>query len=1057
MEQPRSFLLSFYLTSHNPDDGQQIVEILRCLGANTNRHANGVQRASPGAKRSGTRESGPEKLLRPGRAPHNLCYVSVTIQEPRRPVLLTSMFMKNQFAALLTFASLACACAADNLPLAGKWRFELDRPDAGFDRRLFAGRLSGSIRLPGSLPEQGIGDDITLATPWTGGIVDRSFFTAPEFAKYREPGRIKVPFWLQPEKYYVGVAWFQRDVDVPPAWQRKRVVLFLERPHWETRVWVDERFIGSNNSLATPHQYDLSSLSPGKHTLTIRVDNRRIVDVGENSHCISDHTQGNWNGIVGRIELRATPPVWIEDAQVFTDTTNKTARVVVQVGNATGKPGHGSLAFVKGVFSPANPIRMLGKPVEWDARGGTIDITAGLGADARLWDEFEPALHNFTVVLFANDDAAHAINIDWRELSFGLRDLTTQGTQFLINGRKAFIRGTLECGIFPKTGHPPMEEQEWRRIIGVAKAHGLNLLRFHSYCPPEAAFRAADELGMYFQIETCWANQSTTLGDGKPVDQWVYEETERILRTYGNHPCFLLMPYGNEPGGERTGSYLAKYVTHFKARDPRQYWTSGSGWPQLPQNQFHVTPDPRIQSWGAGLKSRINANPPETTTDYRAYIAARNVPVISHEIGEWCVYPNFDEMPKYTGYLKPKNFEIFRDFLAEHGLGGLSRPFLLASGKLQTLCYKEDIESALRTPGMAGFELLDLHDFPGQGTALVGVVDPFWDDKGYVTAAEYRRFCNAIVPLARLSKRVFTTGEHLVAEVELANFGPAPLTNAVVTWKLLGPKGEVTRNESWDSEPALKLISQGNAIHLGTVNLDLSSVPTPAQYKLAVSVREASSPADHSGCENDWDVWVYPEAEKLVGSLSHADVLVSSRFDDRVQALLRSGGKVLLTIPGQQVRNFEAAPVQLGFSSIFWNTSWTHRQAPTTLGILCDPKHPALEEFPTSYYSNWQWWYLIHRAGALRLDHLPPGLQPIVRVIDDWVTARPLGLVIEGKIGSGKIVVCGFDLTRDADDPVSRQMRASLMDYMASKRFHPATELTFHQAQSLLVSTSEGL
>ena len=251
------------------------------------------------------------------------------------------------------------------------------------------------------------------------------------------------------------------------------------------------------------------------------------------------------------------------------------------------------------------------------------------------------------------------------------------------------------------------------------------------------------------------------------MDQWVYDETDRILKAYGNHPSFVLMPYGNEPGGQNVPTaviLVAKYVVAFQsagsapALDQRVGLAADSGKP------FHVTPDPRIQAWGAGLKSRINAKPPETTTDYRDYIQKRDVPVISHEIGQWCVYPNFAEIPKYTGYLKPKNFEIFRDPLDANGMGNLAHQFLLASGKLQTLCYKEDIESALRTPGMGGFELLDLHDFPGQGTALVGVLDPFWEDKGYVTAAEYRRFCNTTVPLARLAKRVFTTDEKLEAE-----------------------------------------------------------------------------------------------------------------------------------------------------------------------------------------------------------------------------------------------------------------------------------------------------
>jgi hypothetical protein len=975
------------------------------------------------------------------------------------------------------------AFAADTLSLAGPWRFQLDRADVGVGERWFARALPEKFTLPGALAAQGLGDAPSLDTKWAGGVQAPKWFEEPRYAPYAKPGNFKFPFWLQPEKYYAGAAWFQRDIEVPKDWQGKRVVLFLERAHWETRVWVDGTLIGTNNSLSTPHEYDLgvvgqasrlslaegkdgdgrdarpTVLAPGRHTVSIRVDNRRIVDIGENSHALTDHTQGNWNGIVGRIELRATPLVWIEDLQVYPNAVHKTVRVAVRIGNASGQPGSGALEFATALKSERRQPKSEGSPksevrmnLVWNVDGGNCAVELGLGESTQVWDEFNPAVRELTTTLIM-DGGSRITN----HVSFGRCEVATEGTQLTINGRKTFIRGTLECAIFPKTGHPPTDVAEWRRLIGVAKSYGLNLLRFHSYCPPEAAFQAADELGMYLQVETCWANGGRAdIGDGRPVDQWVYDETDRILKAYGNHPSFLLMLHGNEPGGRNANAYLAKYVEHFKAADPRRLWSSGSGWPQLAENQFHVTPDPRVQGWGQGLKSRINARPPETTTDYRDYIAKRSVPVISHEIGQWCVYPNFAEMPKYTGYLKAKNFEIFRDLLNNAGMGKLAKPFLLASGKLQTLCYKEDIESALRTPGMGGFELLDLHDFPGQGTALVGVLDPFWEEKGYVTAKEYSQFCNSTVPLARLKKRVFTTDETIEAEIEVAHFGPEPLKNAAATWKLVGESGKVLAEGGF----AQKDFPTGHdRISLGRVSAELKNVAAPMRCKLVVVVQRRAGVSPATGrrdagptFENDWDIWVYPAQPATEPT---KDVLVTSQFDDAAQTQLASGGKVLLSIPGPRVRNFDTEPVKLGFSSIFWNTAWTGRQPPTTLGILCDPKHPALAGFPTEFHSNWQWWYLIHRAGALRLDLLPRGLEPIVRVIDDWFTARPLGLVVEGQIGKGKLVVCGFDLTRDSDDPVSRQMRASLLDYMASKKFAPKTELTADQVKGLMIEAKE--
>ncbi len=959
---------------------------------------------------------------------------SVLLNAPARPGfrLLPFGFRLLPLAFMLLQAP-AVVAQPDVISLAGRWRFSLDRDDRGLQERMFETALPGAIRLPGTLPGQGIGDEVTTATRWTGDIVDRSYFTEPQYAEYRRPGNIKVPFWLQPDRYYAGVAWYQRSIRVPSRWSGKRVALLLERPHWETRVWLDGKPAGGNTSLGTPHEYDLGTrLAPGGHTLTIRVDNRMVVDVGVNSHSVSDHTQGNWNGIVGRIELSATPLVWISDLQVFPHVAAKSVTVKGRTGNATGSPGRGSVRIAVRRAPPGAGAGIAARTVgvSWDSSGGTFQAEIPLGASAETWDEFNPALYEATAAL---GPEAHA-----RSATFGMREISTRGTQFVLNGRKIFFRGTLECAIFPLTGHPPVDVESWRRIIRAAKAHGLNNIRFHSWCPPEAAFVAADELGFYLHVEcSSWANGSTGLGDGRPVDRWIYEEADRILAAYGNHPSFLLMPYGNEPGGKNHAAFLSRWVAHYRTADSRRLYTSGAGWPQLPENQFHVAPDPRVQAWGAGLNSRINARAPETRTDYRDYIAGRAVPVISHEIGQWCVYPDFEEMTKYTGYLKPKNFEIFRDRLRKKGMLEQAQAFLMASGKLQTLCYKEDIESALRTPGMGGFQLLDLHDFPGQGTALVGVLDPFWDSKGYVTPAEYSRFCNSTVPLARLAKRVFTTAEPLEAQLEVTHFGPRPIAGAVAAWSLVDEAGKAQRSGKL---PAAD-VPVDSAVALGPIRADLAGLTAPAHFRLVAAI-------EGTPFENDWDLWVYPATLPDPGG---ARVAIARELDDETLGALTAGGRVLLQIPPARVAPDPAlGPVALGFSSIFWNTAWTKRQAPHTLGILCDPHNPALADFPTEYHSNWQWWYLVSSAGAMILDHLPRGLNPIVQVIDDWFTARRLGLVFEARVGKGKLVVCSVDLESGFENnPVARQLRYSLLRYMAGEGFLPATELTPAQVRAL--------
>ncbi|MCB0753765.1 MAG: beta-galactosidase, partial [Ignavibacteriae bacterium] len=407
----------------------------------------------------------------------------------------------------------------------------------------------------------------------------------------------------------------------------------------------------------------------------------------------------------------------------------------------------------------------------------------------------------------------------------------------------------------------------------------------------------------------------------------VWEESKRIAKEYGNHPSFCFMAYGNEPGGKNYKKYLVDFLTYWKNKDNRRLYTGAAGWPAIAENEYHNIPDPRIQGWGEQLSSLINAENPSTNYDWNSRNKMPNdsMPVISHEIGQWCVYPNFKEIKKYTGVLKPKNFEIFKESLEANHMGDLADNFLMASGKLQALCYKAEIEAALRTKGFGGFQLLDLHDFPGQGTALVGVLDPFWEEKGYITSSEFSRFCNSVVPLVRLEKRIFKEGETLIADVEVANFNAEELKSVVPKWKLSTIDGKI---ESSGSLPKTD-ISIGNGIDLGKINYEIPNTGVPRKLILEVSVSDYT---------NSWDIWVYPEIENI---LINSDILITETIDSKTIAALENGKNVLLSLGKGKVKDGKGGEVGVGFSSIFWNTAWTKGQKPHTLGILCDPKHEA--------------------------------------------------------------------------------------------------------------------
>lgn len=918
----------------------------------------------------------------------------------------------------------------DTISLNGEWSFALDRADAGLAGRWAERALpdAAPVALPGSLAVQRRGDPVDAQTAWTGTIFDRSWFSAPEYAPYRPPASVRMPCWLTPDNVFVGAAWYRREIEIPAAWVGRRVTLHLERPHWATRAWLDDRALGGCDSLAAPHEYELGVFAaPGRHRLTLRVDNRMIVAVGENAHSVSDHTQGNWNGIVGRIELRATATAWIDDLQIYPAVATRVVVVKGRVGALAGvpRPNEVMLAVSQRGVRVAAPI----------AADGRFVAELALGAEAALWDEFSPVLHELE---------ARLPDGEVRCVRFGLREVRREGRRLLLNGRPLFLRGALDCAIFPRTGHPPTDPAEWRRILGTIRAHGLNHVRFHSWCPPEAAFAVADELGLYLQVEaSTWPNSVAVLafnspagiGDGAAVDAWTLAEGERMLRAFGNHPSFLFMAAGNEPGGPHHRAYLARWVETMRALDSRRLYTGTAGWPELEENDFHVLPEPRIHQWGDGLKCRLNGTAPATTADYRASVERRAAPLVSHEIGQWCAFPEVGAVARYTGHLRPGNLEIFADWLAARGLADRADAFVHASGRLQLLCYKEEIEAQLRTPGLGGFQLLGLQDFPGQGTAPVGVLDAFWESKPYATAAEFRRFCGPTVMLARLSRRVFAAGETLVAALEVAHFGAEPLAGAVAGWRLEADNGEVLARGEW---PACDVsIGHGNA--LGEVRVTLEA---PAARRLRLVAGLAGT-----AIENEWDLWVYPAAAPIPVP---PGVHVARTLDAEAEAVLQAGGRVVLTGGVGCARGDARGRVELSFTPIFWNTACTQRQAPHTLGVVCDPAHPALAGFPTEAHTNWQWWYLLARADALILDGLPDTLRPLIGAIDDWYTSRRLGLVFEARVGRGRLLVCSIDLETDlAANPVARQLRATLLAYAAGSSFAPATEASVEQVRAL--------
>ena len=965
-------------------------------------------------------------------------------------LLLTTCFF------VLT-SSLLPLQAQQVVDLAGMWEFaQGDLP-----------QYNDVVMLPGSMLTNGKGDDVTTQTQWTGSLYDSSFYFNPAMEKYRYGDELKLPFFLTPSKHYVGNAWYRRTFYVPASLKGERIILFLERPHIETTVFVNGEKVGHQTSLSTPHVYDVTDQikTGAKNEVAIRVYNGiENVGVGQDSHSVTDQTQGNWNGIVGKIELQARPKkLNIRKVRVYPDVEKSQAVVVVELENHVDGIRFFPL-YDYYVYAEATPIngtnRMTIQSYRQEALKDKLVFTIDFGKQMQTWDEFHPVVYQLTV--HAGDDIY--------ETQFGMRNIKAEGRQLLLNGRPIWLRGTVENCCFPDTGYPPTDEESWMRIFRKCREYGINHVRFHSYCPPEAAFSAADLCGIYLQPEgPSWPNHGVRLLRGMNIDQYLLEESKRIVDTYGNHPSFVMMAAGNEPAGNWV-PYCNDWVAQMHDYDPTRLYCGasvGGGWAWDNGSEFHVKGGARGLDW--------DRHQPQSSDDYFEQIRfPRNYtphpteknptgenlsPVITHEQGQWCAFPDLKEVHQYTGAYRARNFEIFSDLLTQNGMKEQAEKFLMASGKLQTLCYKFEIERNLRTKDYAGFQLLSLNDYSGQGTALVGPLNVFWREKGYVDAKQWREFCAPIVTLARFPRFVFSSTDTLRVPVEAYNAYHTSLKFTCTRYAITDQHGDtlvsnrLTPLPSGESQSeAGGLLPIGKNIALGTVVFPLAGITSPTKCTLALNIENVVG--------NHYDFWVYPPLPAFSSGEgrreargSARDLYVCDTLDTQALKVLKKGGKVLLTAAGKITYGSD---VKQTYLPVFWNTSWFKMRPPHTTGAVIDDQHPLFRHFPTDNWANLNWWELLNRAQVINLS--PPlfgkgttdTYQSPVQPIDTWHVSRKLGMILEANVMKGKLFLTTMDITSDLDHRlVARQMRHAILTYMQSDEFQPAVTLPVETIQSL--------
>lgn len=889
----------------------------------------------------------------------------------------------------------------ETIDLAGSWGYHLHNAPDSVDPE-------GTLILPGTLDTNGIGIPVPFSDN-TSQLSRRVSFS--------------------------GDVTYSTTVEIPEAWGGKEIDLFIERTR-PSVVEVDGVRAGSCRRISSPHRYNLSRLlTPGKHRIEITINNADSIPqaIRNNSHACTESTQTNWNGMIGRIALECRNNLHISSVRA----TPKTARGGYYVTAILSQPADSRLSILA--------VAEGAEPYTAEIRKGATEceFLLPLPFGAEKWSEWNPRLDNITLSLLSPSGET----LDRTAVTTGYRNFVSDGTSFTINGDPVFLRGRHDACVFPATAHVPMDTEEWRLYFRTLKMYGLNHVRFHSWCPPEACFRVADEEGFYLQPELpIWGeidHERTELTD------FLKEDMKGIMESYASHPSFVMFAIGNELWGDIT--LMKEFIDSAREMNPGLLATYGSniylGWKgHIEGEDFLVTC--RVGD-GEGFSSHarasfsyadadnggiMNSTYPNSAMNFANAVSLSAVPVVGHETGQYQMYPDFGSVNKYNGVLRPDNLMEFQRRATEAGTLRKNADYFMASGKWATRLYLADMEMNLRTPGMGGFQLLDIQDYPGQGTALVGILDPFMDSKGLITPEEWRRSCAPLTLLAELPKFCYTEGEEVTVPVKAANFTNNPQALSSIRWSLLSDHGSLP-------------ITEGKGlIDAGEINIKMPGVKKPTRMELRLT-------ADNGNAENSYPIWVYPWKMKNIDN-----VTVTTDIE-KALSLLEQGERVILCPDSSTVAEASLGPL---FQTDYWNYRMfrticdkiERTPSPGTMGLLIDSSHPAFDDYATDIHTDWQWFPVVHNSYPLIIDRLPKDVDPIVEVIDNIERNYRLALMLECNVGKGKLMIIAADMEKASANPEGAWLLHSAKEYMGSKRCKPLFTLSPQQVRNLLTKPS---
>lgn len=940
---------------------------------------------------------------------------------------------------------------------------------------------TGQMDLPGTLDENGIGHRDVGANQWhpdavlgnAAGEIDKDAPIATRFTRRHT---------------YEGEARISRKITVPD-YGTDRLFVLAERAR-ALRLLVDGEAcaVFRQGTLSTPYIFELTGAAPGEHEFTFLSDNsypgmpKAAIYY---SSAATDETQTNWNGILGECSMYTRPQNFIDSLRVYPRAVKKEEKnkaggyvqdVCVELAPGAKKVYKDAKIILQSEALAAGELedtQTLTEIISYSGEGlaeagtdkeenpKTMEIwfrDLPLRENVKLWDEDEGNLYEMAVTLdngmSAEDKGGSTAECRTR---FGIRSFGDNGSgRLALNGRAIFLRGEANCAEYPETGHPPMTIPEWKEMLLKYRSYGINFVRFHSHCEPEAAFAAADELGMLLQPE---------LSHWDPKDAFGTEESYRyyraelvdLLKTYANHPSFVMLTLGNELQAQDEGrERMRELVRTAKRMDPTRLYANGSnafyGEEGCdPESDFYTSQsckDVVIRGTFSGMRGYLNENYPSADRTYDEAMAEirkeYQKPVFSFEVGQFEVLPDFEELESFHGISDPVNLKLIKKRVEERGLLPTWEKYVEATGELSRLAYREEIEAAMRTRELSGISLLGLQDFPGQGTALVGMMNSHLEPKPYDFARpeRFREFFQECRILVKLPHYTYEAGERLIAEVEAANFGKRNI-EGVFCWTLAGKKSV---SENGNCEPAeikskntviatgedteITICRPGSYTEVGSLDIPLDFVEKNTALTLKVRIGDSISA---------YPIWVYRKTTPICPE----NVYETRAFDVKTREILQNGGRVYLSPDADK----ESLPnsIKTQFTTDFWSVG-TFADQEGGMGQLIDTEHPIFKEFPTDFHTDWQWWIMATKRAVI----LPHPMKTIITEMDSYAFLRPMAQMIEFRCLKGKVLLSTMELHKSQQYPEVRALQASIYTYLSGENFEPAEEITEEELSMLV-------